>query len=267
MRRRLQDARHILQGRSSGDTVLGALLGQSGPREIAQARIEDALANFDRMPVFTIHGFCHRVLNEMAFETGNGFDAELVTDARSIIQGLADDFWRRTWYEASPELIDTVFKTIKKPDDLAQLYSSYAIPDLKILPDPPLLTSVSNTVFLERCNETRRQWRQCRDTVLPMLATPNLKANIYGSSDRPASRDDFHSKRDEKIDMWRHQMDRWSLSSTSGLPLPDALTYLSQTKLDASIKREPRRRSILFLWAVTVCGRKPNGWKQPYSNG
>ena len=237
VRRRLQDARHILQGRSSGDAVLGALLDQGGPREIALARIEDALANFDRMPVFTIHGFCHRVLNEMAFETGNGFDAELVTDARLIIQGLADDFWRRTWHEASPELIDTVFKTIKKPDDLAQLYSSYAIPDLKILPDPPPLTSVSNTVFRECCAKTRRQWRQCRDTVLPMLATPNLKANIYGGSDRPASRDDFRSKRDEKIDIWRHQMDRWSLSSTSGLPLPDALTYLSQTKLDASIKK------------------------------
>jgi len=237
VRRRLQDARHILQGRSSGDAVLGALLDQSGPREIALARIEDALANFDRMPVFTIHGFCHRVLNEMAFETGNGFDAELVTDARSIIQGLADDFWRRTWHDTSPEHIDTVFKTIKKPDDLAQLYSSYAIPDLKILPDSPNLIPVSNAVFRERCAETRHQWRQCRDTVLPMLATPNLKANIYGSLDRSANRDDFHSKRDEKIDIWRHQMDRWRLSSTSGLSLPDALTYLSQTKLDASAKK------------------------------
>ena len=77
VRRRLQGARHILQGRSSGDAVLGVLLDRSGPKEIALARIEDALANFDRMPVFTIHGFCHRVLNEMAFETGNGFDAEL----------------------------------------------------------------------------------------------------------------------------------------------------------------------------------------------
>lgn len=240
VRRRLQDARHILQGRSSGDEVLSVLLDQSGPREIALARIEDALANFDRMPVFTIHGFCHRVLNEMAFETGNGFDAELVTDAWPIIQGLADDFWRRTWFEASPELMDVAFKTIKTPEDLVQLYSRYAMPDLKILPDSPNSIPVSNAVFRDYCAETRRQWRQHRDTVLPMLATPNLKANIYGNSDRPASRDDLRSKRDEKIDIWRHQMDRWSLSSTSGLPLPEALTYLSQTKLDASAKKGTR---------------------------
>ncbi|MEE4112181.1 MAG: UvrD-helicase domain-containing protein, partial [Desulfobacteraceae bacterium] len=237
VRRRLQDARHILQGRSSGDAVLGVLLDRSGPREIALARIEDALANFDRMPVFTIHGFCHRVLNEMAFETGNGFDAELVTDARSIIQGLADDFWRRTWHEASPELLYVAFKTIKNPDDLAQRYSRYAIPDLKILPDPPHLIPVSSAVFLERCAETRQQWDQYRDTVLPMLASPNLKANIYGSLDRHVSRDDSRSKRDEKIDSWRHQMDRCAQSSTGGLPLPEALTYLSQTKVDASTKK------------------------------
>lgn len=237
LRRRLQDARHALLGRSSGDAVLGVLLDQIGPREIALARIEDALANFDRMPVFTIHGFCHRVLNEMAFETGSGFDAELVTDARSIIQSLADDFWRRTWYDASPELMDVAFKTLKNPEDLVQLYSSYAMPDLKILPDSPNSIPVSNAVFRERCAETRRQWRQYRDTVLPMLATPNLKANIYGNLDRPTRRDDLRSKRDAKIEIWRLQMDQWTLSSTSGLPLPEALTYLSQTKLDASTKK------------------------------
>ena len=61
-----------------------------------------------------------------------------MTDTRSIIQGLADDFWRRTWYDASPELMEVAFKTIKNPEYLVQLYSRYAMPDLRILPDSPI---------------------------------------------------------------------------------------------------------------------------------
>ena len=44
VRRRLQDARHILQGRSSGDAVLSVLLDQSAPRKIALARLEEKKA-------------------------------------------------------------------------------------------------------------------------------------------------------------------------------------------------------------------------------
>lgn len=34
------------------------------------ARVKEALANFDEIQVFTIHGFCHRMLTEFAFEAG-----------------------------------------------------------------------------------------------------------------------------------------------------------------------------------------------------
>lgn len=34
------------------------------------SRVKEALANFDEIQVFTIHGFCHRMLTEFAFEAG-----------------------------------------------------------------------------------------------------------------------------------------------------------------------------------------------------
>ena len=105
LRRRLKAAQRALLEERGGDPVLLHLLASGGPRETVQERLEDALANFDRMPVFTIHGFCQRILSEMAFETGSAFDAELVTDTSAIVQGLADDFWRQTWTSAPPELM------------------------------------------------------------------------------------------------------------------------------------------------------------------
>lgn len=49
--------------------------------EEARFRLERALWAFDRAAIFTIHGFCQRVLTELAFLTGTRFDLEVV-DAR-----------------------------------------------------------------------------------------------------------------------------------------------------------------------------------------
>ena len=46
--------------------------------EEARLRLERALWIFDRAAIFTIHGFCQRVLTELAFLTGTRFDLEVV---------------------------------------------------------------------------------------------------------------------------------------------------------------------------------------------
>ncbi len=46
--------------------------------ETARIRLEAALFSFDRAPIFTIHGFCQRVLSELAFDSGMSFQVEVV---------------------------------------------------------------------------------------------------------------------------------------------------------------------------------------------
>ena len=55
----------------------------------------DAVARIDEMPIFTIHGFCERLLNEFAFETGNFEEKEIVADSNYIKDKIVADFWRR----------------------------------------------------------------------------------------------------------------------------------------------------------------------------
>jgi exodeoxyribonuclease V beta subunit len=54
-----------------------ATIGADGIR-----KLREALFNFDRAPIQTIHSFCHRILSELAFQTGTRFEVE-VTDALS----------------------------------------------------------------------------------------------------------------------------------------------------------------------------------------
>lgn len=60
-------------------------------------RIEDALLSFDQAPVFTIHGFCSRVLQELVFESGTRFNVELVASLDEQIREGVDDFVAQSW--------------------------------------------------------------------------------------------------------------------------------------------------------------------------
>ena len=61
----------------------------------ARHRLESALRHFDEAAVFTIHGFCNRVLQDNTFESGVYFDTDLVTDINPVVQEVVDDFWMR----------------------------------------------------------------------------------------------------------------------------------------------------------------------------
>lgn len=58
---------------------------------LVRQRLEDALFAFDRAPIYTIHGFCHRVLSDMAFESGQLFELEIIDSHRAF---------NRAWREA-----------------------------------------------------------------------------------------------------------------------------------------------------------------------
>ncbi|GAA4857090.1 exodeoxyribonuclease V subunit beta [Luteimonas vadosa] len=58
-------------------------------------RLRQALLDIDLAAIFTIHGFCARVLREHALESGQGFDPpELLANDRDLREALAADLWR-----------------------------------------------------------------------------------------------------------------------------------------------------------------------------
>ena len=58
--------------------------------------LQDALDSFDNAAIFTIHGFCHTLLREFPFETGNLFAQELI-DERPLMETLLRAQMRSVW--------------------------------------------------------------------------------------------------------------------------------------------------------------------------
>ena len=115
IRSKLLDAKNAFIKASSEDTFLNALVHAHDNPDAAIQLIHDALINFDTAAIYTIHGFCQRLLYENAFETGSLFDTELVTDQTDVIQEVVDDFWRKHFYEAPLEFINYAIPELKGP--------------------------------------------------------------------------------------------------------------------------------------------------------
>ncbi len=123
------------------DRIRGHLedsLGKSDG-EVAR-RLREAVEGFDAAQIFTIHGFCQRVLQEYAFENGQLFDLELSGDD-TVIRRLFREQLRTVWardYLASlpPELARELADKGFLEEDI--LWLSRALqPDDLLLPEPP----------------------------------------------------------------------------------------------------------------------------------
>ena len=63
-------------------------------RKMAVSRLAQALLDFDLAAIYTIHGFCQRMLGRFAFETGQPFDAEPSEASDAEIVERCRDWWR-----------------------------------------------------------------------------------------------------------------------------------------------------------------------------
>ncbi len=96
IRSSLTDALVALNAGTEGaNPLIADLLGRAaGDRDTVKQRLTVAVTGFDEAAIFTIHGFCQRMLRDHAFESRLPFETELVVDQRGLIQDVIDDFWR-----------------------------------------------------------------------------------------------------------------------------------------------------------------------------
>ncbi|MEF2239944.1 exodeoxyribonuclease V subunit beta [Xanthomonas arboricola pv. pruni] len=95
----LQDAPDVLLTRAVLATHLAT--GTETPAALRR-RLQQAVEEIDLAAVFTIHGFCARVLREHALESGQAFAApELLANDRELLGEVAADLWRQRAADAA----------------------------------------------------------------------------------------------------------------------------------------------------------------------
>ena len=145
-------------------------------------RLNDALNSFDEAAIFTIHGFCQRVLHENAFESGVSFDSELLTDINALVGEVVCDFWVSR-LAAAPELnlayLEKRGTTVGTLKQLASRILSQR--HLLLLPKPG--DSAADPALPHRWQTTTATlaevWQNEQDKILDLLTGPALKQITY----------------------------------------------------------------------------------------
>jgi exodeoxyribonuclease V beta subunit len=132
----LAEARACARGGKAKWPFISAIIARIADRKEVERELERALQNFDEAPIFTIHGFCARVLAERAFEAGVLFETELVTDQSRFLHQVADDFWRAHLY-GDDKVLAALLRERLSPARLVELLIELTNnPALRVLPAP-----------------------------------------------------------------------------------------------------------------------------------
>jgi len=213
---------------SSADPFLQSLLdAHAAQRADLVIRLNNALYGFDEAPIYTIHSFCQRVLKDRAFETGNLFDTELITDQQAILRQLAEDFWRKEFYPAGKVPVAVALQNgLLGPKNLLPLInSSLCHPMLKILSPTGEQPVAALAAELEQGFETLRQlW----------LAEGNIIRSHFGSAAKWANQP---YKIDEKMTEAFQQIDRCCRTPDFTAASWDALMLFSQSAVAKAVTK------------------------------
>ncbi len=185
IRQRICEAAKAIESGEGTDDFLAGLLTKIDDRKEAQALLDNALRTLDEAAIFTIHGFCQRVLQEHAFESASLFDSEFVTSQQKLLREIVNDFWRKEFYPASSLFIQYARDQKYGPEMLYDFVrKGLASPFLTIIPQ----TLRPATGVQEPAENTLRQaykelssaWGVSKAEVSEILLNSNaLKRNLY----------------------------------------------------------------------------------------
>lgn len=151
----------------------------------AAARLNLLLRNFDEAAVFTIHGFCQRVLTEHSLETGVLFDSELVIDLRELLQRIVEDFFRTCFYHDSPLVVGYCLRFFNPEALQKRLGNLYAREDIEVRPQLDGATirrglAAAESAYRAAFVQVAAAWPERREEVRRfLLESAGLNRKLY----------------------------------------------------------------------------------------
>ena len=232
IRKKLLSTKHHLNGDASNDAFIEHLCNTIQDPPTAREKIDHALVDFDKAGIYTIHGFCQRILAEQAFETNVVFDTDIAPDPSDVINDIANDFWRKNFYFLPAEILNYIRQTISGPDYFVNVYNRFYHPDAAVLPQPVAYQIPDPGDFRSSIQNVRVCWKQDKEVVLALLADPSLDGRKYGKVTAADQK-----KREIKLQTLGHQMDAFLSETQNAFPLFSNFGLFSQATINNSTRK------------------------------
>ncbi len=182
IRQRLTEAIHVLEKGTPPDadkpfeTYLWTTHGHTDAADL----LHGAVRNFDLAQIFTIHGFCRRMLGRNGFECQALFDTTLEPDLSELVRQACVDFWRSRILPLTG-FTGSFIRACVSPEDLQNLAGlPFLAQNVRLEPDGP---APDTRPLEEAFRATRDQlcalWPIVREEVrAALLGHTMLKGNM-----------------------------------------------------------------------------------------
>ncbi|MDZ7332855.1 MAG: exodeoxyribonuclease V subunit beta [candidate division KSB1 bacterium] len=232
IRKFLRKAVRAFAEQGSDEQFFDQLVQKYGSNRSCMLALRNAIRDFDQAAIFTIHGFCNRMLNENAFESRVLFDTELISQTDHLNQEIVNDFWRKFVYLESPLFVNFALANDSNPSSLLQLVNRRIMsPDFRIIPDDETdnqtldRSSITQLEFnfQQAWQAVRNSWDSARSEIENLLQNhPNLNRQQYPLN---------------KIPVWLTMMDQTLTSEEDNLTLFPQLKKFTASSIAAGTKK------------------------------
>lgn len=223
LRGRIRDNIHALRiacvRGDSNEPILHCLLEQIVNRRSAANLLLAAERQMDEAAIYTIHGFCQRMLAHNAFESGLLFEQKVVQDELPLRRQATADFWRRHCYPLPLVVAQAVSAEWSGPEALLADLMPYLHGEAPILRqqdigDEQIL--IRHQHIIECINQLKQCWLAASDLAEEIIIASGVSKQSYSSHFLP---------------QWLKQVGEWAVEETLSYQLPSALERFRQSVL------------------------------------
>ena len=199
-------------------------------------RLKLAEQNMDLAAIYTIHGFCRRMLMQYAFHSGIHFNLELIKDQSDLLVRFANEFWREHFYPLPFEMADFLANELGSPDYVLSLLESDLGKNLIVDLENQQALSISITEFLHQylgeyfkdIKALKRFWLESAGKISELI-TEELNKDYAKGEPKFLSRRSYNTSRLAK---WIDQVNAWANDPRDYVLNETLMSYFTQSALD-----------------------------------
>ena len=221
IRGRIHEARLAFMRGQSTDALLAQLLAEVADHELAARRLLAAERQMDEAAVFTIHGFCQRMLKQNAFESGALFETEFLTDDSQLRLQAVSDYWRAEFYPVDKTLASAVRALWPSPAVLLREMNGW-LDNSELEMRPPAgdeTLAARHQAAMARIEAVKREW---------LAQVDEIRRQTDGHISRYTGKN---------YEGWLAKIADWAQIDASGYAIPKELERFGQTVLEANLKK------------------------------
>ncbi|ANZ22647.1 exodeoxyribonuclease V subunit beta [Buchnera aphidicola (Diuraphis noxia)] len=196
--------------------------------------LEEAQKNINNISIYTIHGFCKKILQLYTFDFNSVFKEKIIENEEKLYLQATQDFWRNYFYKLPKDMIKIIYKYYKDPKQLLKevkplLYIKSIKFQKKNFNNETLLVYHKRNIYKINC--FKKIWLTYYSTILNTIKTLKINKKIYNQSN---------------ISRWVKDITQWSKNDTKDYILPNALKYFTKEYLQNNITTETKMQHIFF---------------------